>query len=81
MAAALCRHIELLHREARDAGEPATREEELQRRAFEERRRDAIALTRSPASEPVAGRIARFERLVEALEVSREYFLERARRT
>lgn len=79
MAAAQCRHIELLQRQAGEAGKLATREADLQRSAFEERRREALELMRSPAAEPVESRIARLERLVEALEVSRTYFLARGR--
>lgn len=74
MAAALCRHAELLWRDARNAGGPITREAELQWQAFEERRNEAMRLTKAGAGEPKSVRIARFERVVEALEVSREYF-------
>jgi hypothetical protein len=74
MAAALCRHVELLWREAGAAGKPASREAELHRQAFEERRNEAMRLTRAGPSEPSSTRIAKLERLVEALEVSRAYF-------
>jgi len=74
MAAALCRHAELLWREAASVGEPIPREAMLHRQAFEERRREAMRLTKAPGNEPSALRIARLERLIEALEVSRSYF-------
>ena len=74
MAAALCSHTELLWREAGKAGEPISREAALHRQAFEERRREAMRLTKAPGDEPSETRIARLERLIEALEVSRDYF-------
>jgi len=74
MAAALCRHAELLWREASEAGRPITREAALHRQAFEERRREAMRLTKACADEPSPLRIAKLERLIEALEVSRDYF-------
>lgn len=74
MAAALCRHAELLWRQARASGIPLTREAELHRQAFEERREEAMRLSKSPPDEPSSTRIARLERLIEALEVSRAYF-------
>jgi hypothetical protein len=74
MAAALCRQVGLLWREAQAAGRPATREAQLHWQAFEERRSEAMRLTRTSASEPSSARIAKLERLVEGLEVSRDYF-------
>ena len=74
MAAALCRHAELLWCEAANADGPIPREAMLHRQAFEERRREAMRLTKAPGDEPSALRIARLERLIEALEVSRAYF-------
>lgn len=74
MAAALCRHCELLWREAATGGEPPTREAQLHWLAFEERRKEAMRLKRTPSAETSVSLIARLERLVEALEVSREYF-------
>ena len=74
MAAALCRHVELLWREARAAGNSATREAELHWQAFEERRDEAMRVARAGGGEPSPTRIAKLERLVEALEVSRDYF-------
>jgi len=73
MTAALCRHIELLLRSATESG-ALGREAELHRQAFEERRKEAMRLVKTPGSEPIATRIARLERLIEALEVSRTYF-------
>lgn len=74
MAAALCRHAELLWREASEAGRPITREAALHRQAFEERRREAMRLTKSGSEQSSPLRIAKLERLIEALEVSRDYF-------
>ena len=74
MVAALCRHTELLRREAEAAGELGSREAELQRLAFEERRREAMRLMREVSPEPPSTRIGRLERVVEALEASRSYF-------
>lgn len=79
MAAALCRHIELLRREAEAAGELKTREAELQQLAFEERRQKAMRLMREHTAEPPSTRIGRLERLIEALETSRSYFLSHRR--
>ncbi|HEX6995678.1 MAG TPA: hypothetical protein VF339_16220 [Gammaproteobacteria bacterium] len=73
MTAALCRHIELLWRDAAQ-GRSLGREAELHWQAFEERRKEAMRLAKASGGEPLASRIARLERLVEALEVSREYF-------
>lgn len=73
MTAALCRHIELLWLNAARSG-GLDREAELHRQAFEERRKEAMRLVKTPGSEPIATRIARLERLIEALEVSRTYF-------
>ena len=73
MSAALCRHIELLWREATRDG-ALGREAELHWQAFEERRKEAMRLGKASSGESVASRIARLERLVEALEVSRAYF-------
>ncbi|SRR5690606_26509152 len=75
--AAICRHTELLCREAEAAGELDTREAKLQRLAFEERRRDAMRIVRAGPAEPNWTRIERLERLVEALEASRAYFKSR----
>src|SRR5690606_9957924 len=75
--AAICRHPEPLSRGAEAAGGLGTREAELQRLAFEERRRDAMRVVREGSAEPHWTRIERLERLVEALEASRAYFKSR----
>jgi|SRR5690554_3021802 hypothetical protein len=75
MAAALCRHCELLWRKAAAAERgPPSREAELHWAAFEERRKEAMRLRRTPTGEPSVLMVARLERLIEALEVSRDYF-------
>jgi hypothetical protein len=77
MVAALCRHTDLLARQAQAAGALGTREAQLQRLAFEERRREVVRIMKEPPAEPSSSRIARLERLVEALEISRAYFIGR----
>lgn len=74
MIRALCRHTEQLSREAEARGRLESREAELQLEAFAERRADAAQLLEAGASEPHPIRIARLEKLVEALECSRAYF-------
>lgn len=74
MAAALCRHCELLWRKAAADRGPPSREAELHWAAFEERRKEAMRLRRTPTGEPSVLMVARLERLIEALEVSRDYF-------
>lgn len=73
MTSALCRHIELLTREARRRGRLASREDDFQLQAFDERRTQAEQLLESTA-EPNEMRIARLEQLVNALDCSRDYF-------
>ncbi|HEX7081662.1 MAG TPA: hypothetical protein VF329_11660 [Gammaproteobacteria bacterium] len=74
MIAALCRHTARLAREAGHRGELDSREADLQLQAFAERRAQALELLKAPSSEPCEIRIARLERLVEALDQSREFF-------
>lgn len=76
-AAAICRHTTLLCREAEAAGALGTREAELQRLAFEERRSEAMRLMRNGPPEPYWTRIERLERVVDALEASRAFFKSR----
>jgi hypothetical protein len=74
MIAVLCEATERLTREARTRGELTSREADLQLQAFAERRTEALALLKEPTHEPSQIRIARLERLVNALDCSRSYF-------
>jgi hypothetical protein len=74
MVRALCRHTELLSRAARERGALDSREAQFQLQAFDERRNDAVRALEPGAREPDSMRIARLEKLVEALECSRAYF-------
>jgi hypothetical protein len=74
MVRALCRHTDLLSRAAEERGALDSREAEFQLEAFYERRAEAAQLLEPGAREPDALRIARLEKLVEALECSRTYF-------
>lgn len=77
MVRALCRHTEQLCREAEARGELDSREAELQLEAFAERRAEAAQqLLEAGNGESHPIRIARLEKLVEALECSRSYFRE-----
>lgn len=75
MTSALCRHIELLMREARYRGRLRSREDDFQLQVFDERRAQAEQLLESKSAEPCETRIARFEQIVNALDCSRDYFL------
>jgi hypothetical protein len=74
MIAVLCEDTERLTREAGTRGELASREASRQLQAFAERRTEALKLLKDPAREPSQLRIARLERLVNALDCSRSYF-------
>jgi succinate dehydrogenase flavin-adding protein (antitoxin of CptAB toxin-antitoxin module) len=74
MLGVLCEHIERLTHDARSRGELASREADLQLQAFAERRTQAVQLLHTDASEPQEQRIARLERVVEALDCSLAYF-------
>jgi hypothetical protein len=81
MVRALCRHTELLSRQAEARGELDTREAELQLEVFAERRAEAAQLLEQKVSEPHPIRISRLEKLAEALEASRTYFRAPAERS
>lgn len=74
MIVALCGDIEHLANDAGARGELDSREAQLQLEAFAERRAEALQRLKDPREEPREIRIARLERLVEALGCSRAYF-------
>lgn len=74
MTVALCEHTEQLAAAACARGAVEAREARLQLQVFSERRNEAADLLARVSNEPDAIRIARFEKLVEALECSRVYF-------
>jgi len=74
MLGVLCEHIERLTHDARSRDKLASRETDLQLQAFAERRMQAVQLLQTDASEPQEQRIARLERVVEALDCSLAYF-------
>lgn len=71
---AICSHTEQLTREAESRGELGSREAALQLEAFAERRAQALEALGDAPAEPYEVRIARLEKLVEALDSSRTYF-------
>jgi hypothetical protein len=74
MIDALCRHIEVLTSEERARGGLRSREAEFQLQAFAERRALALQTLQAHSSERREIRIERLERLIEALNCSRDYF-------
>ena len=74
MVVALCEHTEQLADVACARGAIEAREARWQLQVFGARRDEAADLLARTSSEPDAIRIARFEKLVEALECSRAYF-------
>lgn len=75
MAATLCEHTRQLMAAARRRGVLDTREAKLQVDVFVERSAQASELLRAVAAPVQESRIARLQQLVEALHVSRSYFL------
>lgn len=73
MIAVLCTQIEQWSQRWR-APAPGSRETALQLEVFAERRDRALQALNAPATEPYEIRIARLEKLLEALDCSREYF-------
>jgi hypothetical protein len=74
MIGALCRHTEQLVADAQSRGSLNAREAALQLEAFAERRTQAEQLLAADSHEPAETRIARLERLAQALDSSRAYF-------
>ncbi len=72
MIGALCEHTERLARVTRT--EAPSREADFQLQAFSERRTQALKLLAAQTGESYETRIARLEKLVEALDCSRDYF-------
>jgi uncharacterized membrane protein YccC len=79
MIGALCAYIERLAGDARAGGRLRSREAELQVEVFAERRQKALQQLKADTSEALETRIARLDRVVEALDCSRDYFFSAAR--
>ncbi len=73
MLDAMCRQIDLACGKVASA-DAASREAALQHAAYLERRQQALSTAHSAANEPHDIRVARLERLVNALQCSRAYF-------
>lgn len=74
MIGVLCEHTEKLSDDVRARGKGASRETDFQLQAFDERRMQALEVLSLQTREPCETRIARLEKLVEALDCSRTYF-------
>lgn len=74
MIGVLCEHTEKLSDGVRARGKGASRETDFQLQAFDERRTQALQVLKVHTREPDETRIARLEKLVEALNCSRSYF-------
>lgn len=74
MVGARCEQIGQWVQEAFAHGELASREADLQLEAFSERRAQAIRQLEVDSGEPTETRIARLERLLEAIDCSWAYF-------
>ena len=78
MLNALCKHTVQLILEARSRGSDLeSREADFQLQAFAERRAQAMELLKDGSREPPEIRIARLERLIDAVDRSRAYFRDR----
>lgn len=74
MLEARCKQIESMARSARVKGPEMSREQDFQMQAFAERRAQALQQVAAGIAEPRNARVARLERLLEALECSRDFF-------
>lgn len=74
MIVALCEHIERVTCDARSRGALRSREADFQLQVFAERRAQAKETLETAAKEPYPTRVGRLERMVEALDCSRDYF-------
>jgi hypothetical protein len=74
MAEVLCEHLDQLIANFHETGRRASRESDLQMAAFAERRDSIRRFFASNTTEPTETRIARLEKLVDALNCSRSYF-------
>lgn len=75
MIGSLCNHVDVLLGEARERGRLDSREADFQCQAFAERRGQADRALAHDTSESQKMRIARLQRLADALDCSRHYFL------
>ena len=75
MARVLCDHTQQLASDARSRGALGSREASLQEQVFAERRQQALQLLDARAPRSDEGRMARLEKLIQALQFSRSYFL------
>lgn len=74
MLEARCKQIESMVRAAGLKGSDMSREQDLQIQAFTERRAQALRQLAAGLEEPDNARVARLERLLEALDCSRAFF-------
>lgn len=74
MLTVMCTQIDQACRCITEAGAAASREATLQHAAYLERRQQALSVAKSAGNEPHHVRVARLERMVNALQCSRAYF-------
>lgn len=75
LARVLCDHTQQLASDARSRGALGSREASLQAQVFAERREQALQLLDATAPRIDETRMARLEKLIQALQFSRSYFL------
>jgi len=74
MATVLCEYVDQLARPLRVQSHPSSRETSLQLAVFAERRDAAVRALQYASPEPAEMRIARLQKVVEALDCSRAFF-------
>jgi hypothetical protein len=74
MAVVLCEYVEQLAHQIRETGRSDSRETDLQLAVFAERRAAAERALAGGRPEPAEVRIARLQKVVEALDCSRAFF-------
>ncbi len=77
MARVLCDHTQQLASDARSRGVLGSREASLQEQVFAERRQQALQLLEAAAPRSDESRMARLEKLIQALQFSHTLFPER----
>ena len=75
LARALCDHTQQLAADARSRGVLRSREAGLQTEVFDERRRQIMQVLDTDSPEVAEPRMARLEKLIEAVSFSRDYFM------
>jgi hypothetical protein len=78
MLRALCEHVARLVENANSCESLGTREADFQRQAFDERRGKALRHLNTEHREPIWMQIGDLERLIEAVDCSREFFVAKA---